>query len=121
MRKEIAVFFFIFIASTCFAENGDHLSIAINIFNESIIKVRNAGEKCRDEKRILPGDLLDKIDASNDEKKDALAYYYFKTITDCTNDAVKDYLLASPVRMLVDKNMPRILRYADGLVVSTHL
>jgi len=121
MRKEIAVFFSIFIASICFAENSKYLSTAINRFNESIVKVGSAGEKCRDEKRVLPGDLFDKIDASNDEKKIALAYYYFKTITDCTNDAVKDYLLASAVRMLADKDMPRGLRDADGLIVSTHL
>jgi len=122
MHKHIIIFFSILIAYSCFAENIDTGPIVINKFNVSIINVKNSFEECSSKgERVLDSDIFNKVKASQDQKKIALKYYYFKTVTECSSDAVKDYLLASAMRTFGDKSTPRILRDADELIVSNHL
>jgi hypothetical protein len=122
MYKELIIFLLIFISSECFADGVNKIPVAINKFNTSIVNVNNAFDECRKkEERVLQGDIFDNIGISKDQRKIALKYYYFKTATDCSSIAVKDYLLASAIRMFADKSLPRNLRDADELIVSTYL
>jgi hypothetical protein len=121
LMKILILLLFISFSHECFAENNDQVVIALNRLNASIVKLKDVEEKCSENKIIISPNIFDNISASNDHKKIALKYFFLKNITDCSSEAVKDYLLASSIRIFADKNMPHSQRDADELIISNFL
>src|SRR5690606_11160326 len=85
-----------FISLACNAENFV-LTKANDDLNRNLAAFNEQDDQCRKSAVVLPSDTFTGIQADKTQLKAALAYFYFKALHECSEAAVKEYLLSASV------------------------
>ncbi len=98
---------------------------ANNEFNRSLVNLTNREKYCKESATILPANTFQGLNISPAEKKTALRYYYLKASADCSDTALRDYLVSSGIltAMLypVDPDRASTLQESQELILDTQV
>ncbi len=98
---------------------------ANNEFNGSLVNLTNREKDCKESATILPASTFQGLNIRAAEKKTALRYYYLKASADCSDTALRDYLLSSAVLAamlyLVDPDRANTLQESHELILDTQV
>lgn len=119
--KPIAMCLLIFvIAGIVHAKDNPSHLIQIRL-NDSITHLEGREEHCYADENVLPEDTLHNVALDPEQKKVVLSYFYFKNITDCTEEAVKSYLLEAALLASLAPDRADDIRDGNELIIHTHL
>lgn len=121
--KPTPVFFLIFAMSLAgFAHaKDDPTYLTQTRFNESIVYLDAQEERCYADEHVLPENTLDSMTLNTEQKKIVLSYFYFKNLTDCTEEAVKNYLLEAVLLASLVPDQADDIRDSNELIIHTHI
>lgn len=101
------------------------LAQANNAFNRSLVDLGRVEENCKKSAGTLPSDVFQGLDMEEEDKKKALLYHYLKASSDCTSDALKDYLVSSALLTSLlypfDPDRARMLNEGNELIMDTRV
>lgn len=105
--------------STAFAD--PLVDYAQTRFNESVAYVNESEEKCYADLNVLPDDVFEDVNITNDEIRITLQYFYTKSLTDCTAPSVKDFLVSASTLSALDSERSEDIKESTELVIHTNL
>src|SRR5690606_2442693 len=109
------------VSAVCSAE--DYVVMKANDdFNRNLVAFTERNSECKASAVVLPSDVFSNVKIGKEEQKVALQYHHFKALYECTDDAMKDYLLSSSVlAALADKERAQSVYESSQLIIDAKL
>lgn len=117
------VFFILILALSpiCWADNYVFMKAQRDL-NQSLIAFNKKDTECRESAITLPATIFSNININAEEKKVALRYYHAKSLFECTQEEIKNYLLASAtIAALADEERARSVCESNLLFIDIKL
>ncbi|WP_199611010.1 hypothetical protein [Flocculibacter collagenilyticus] len=92
---------------------------ASNNFNKKLIALEQVESKCRESAIVLPADTFKSVSLSKEDKITALSYYFIKSTTECSSEAVKELLVASAVLSSLDEAYEVAAINSNKLIINS--
>src|SRR5690554_5863633 len=109
MRIMKKVFFILTLTlpTICWADNYVFMKAQRDL-NQSLIAFNKKDTECRESAITLPPTIFSNMKINAEEKKVALRYYHAKSLFECTQEEIKNYLLASATIAALDRKSTRL-------------
>lgn len=95
--------------------------LAKTMFDRSIVELSKQEAACKAERKILPVEKIRTLGITKKEQAIALQYYYSKAMLNCSDEQLKNYLVASALLNVLDKNQRAATESGNELIIQSHI
>lgn len=97
------------------------ISRALNEFNQAIVSVDNVEAQCYADRATLSPNVFDGLKLNAAQTRTVLSYFYYRTLTDCTETAVSNFLLKAAVLSSLNPEIASDISESNALITQPHV